>query len=178
MGAYSSRTSRRRSRSLTSILCPAACFSLLCCGGAITSGTGATSVDGGDEYEASDAGTSDGARPECNSRHFVTCKSLPPPCPTGDVPVVAGTCWAGYCAKPSTCRSVNDCGVCNPETDICATDATLHTASVRCVSMPAVCANDRTCQCLGSYLCTTPSYDDCNRVSEARGLVCFCNTCP
>ena len=128
---------------------------------------GTTSPSGGnDAGVTSDADSHDDvpgsadveSAPECDSS-LVMCKSVPPPCPKGEVPVVSGACWAGYCVKPSTCASVKDCAVCNADVDVCAVDQVGPVLRrVHCVEVPPSCANDRSCGCLASQVC--------------RGLVC------
>src|SRR5687767_13309564 len=100
---------------------------MLACGGATTSGPADNVGDAGDKNDAADKDDAaapndggnkndagDGGRPECDSS-VVTCRVLPPPCPAGEVPVVSGSCWAGYCVKPSACRTVRDCSVCSAD---------------------------------------------------------------
>jgi hypothetical protein len=175
---------------LTSTLLAAAFSLVVACGGA-TSHDPDIAIDAGDRSDAddrndagdrtdaahpADTGTNgDAGRPECDSS-VVTCRSLPPTCPTGEVPVVAGTCWAGHCVKASICRSVKDCTVCTADTDVCAVDSARSGPISRCVEVPPVCANDRTCKCLGSFACTTPAFNSC-AASGDRQFQCTCPNC-
>jgi hypothetical protein len=42
--------------------------------------------------------------------------------------------------------------------------------------VPPVCLNDRTCKCLISFVCTTPSFNSCG-ASGDRQFQCTCPTC-
>jgi hypothetical protein len=108
----------------------------------------------------------------------VTCRSLPPPCPAGEVPVVSGTCWAGYCARPTACRTVKDCSVCNAVTDVCARDfIRAPDPGVRCVEVPPMCANNRTCNCLQSHICTVGPFGTCIEPGTDGQFGCDCPSC-
>jgi hypothetical protein len=161
----------------------ATCLAIAACGGATTSGPGEDNVDAGDHHDAgvtNDAGVTgdaaDAGRPECDSS-VVTCRTLPPTCPPGEIPVVAGACWAGHCARPSACRTVRDCTACNADNVVCATDAVRGAPSVRCVDVPAACATDRTCRCLASYVCTNGPFVSCTEVGSRREFSCQCPNC-
>ena len=117
---------------------------------------------------------SDGDRPFCDSR-VVTCESLPPNCGKGEVPVVTGVCWAGYCARASTCSSVKDCSVCDLDVDVCARDAYVP-FDARCVELPSACAGDRSCNCLASYVCTRPGFHTCATLPDGT-FGCACIDC-
>jgi hypothetical protein len=184
MRACLQHENRRQFQSSASLLLTAAFSLALACGGA-TTGTVDSEVDAGNKSDASDpsdatatpdTGTqSDAGRPECDSS-VVTCRSLPPPCPKGEVAVVAGTCWAGHCVKASTCRSVKDCAVCTADTDVCAVDGSRVSQLSRCVEVPPACVNDRTCKCLTTFVCTTPSFSSCG-ASADRQFHCTCPNC-
>ena len=182
MHALTSRYSARpRHERLTSGLLAVALSSMLACGGATTTGPGENTGDAGDQRDASDKpdgadpsdAASDAGRPECDTT-FVTCRSNPPPCPAGEIPVVSGTCWAGHCVKPSACRTVRDCTVCPADSNVCARDTGRGVMNVRCVEVPTVCTNDRTCKCLVSYVCTNSPFGSC---FEGSGREFFCD-CP
>ncbi len=162
----------------------AAAFAQAACGGAVTSGSGnqegdagQTSDAGSNHDDAQDKDTSDAGRPECNSA-VVTCRSLPPPCPAGEVPVVAGTCWAGHCVKASACRTVKDCSACDAATDLCVRDFIRGPdPGVRCVELPPDCATDRTCMCLRSHICTVGPYGTCQEIGNGVEFGCDCPFC-
>ena len=120
-------------------------------------------------------GTIDAGRPSCDSR-VVTCRSLPPTCPKGELPVVTGDCWAGYCVKVSSCRTVPDCSVCNVDTDVCAQNFYPPALDTRCVEVPSGCERDRTCNCLAPYVCTTPPFNACGQ-SPSGTFGCGCLNC-
>ena len=168
---------RERLERLTSSLLAAALSSMLACGGATTTAPEDSTGDAGNQSDASDkadgVGPSDAGRPECDTT-LVTRRSNPPPCPVGEIPVVSGTCWAGHCAKPSACRTVRDCTVCPADSNVCARDTGRGVMNVRCVEVPTVCTNDRTCKCLVSYVCTNSPFGSC---FEGSGREFFCD-CP
>ena len=178
----SHHSARQRLERLTSGLLVAAISSMLACGGATTTGLGDSSdaSDKPDAVDPSDAAdgrpAGDAGRPECDTA-LVTCRSIPPPCPAGEIPVVSGTCWAGHCVKPSACRTVRDCAVCQAASDVCARDAVRGAPSVRCVEVPAVCSNDRTCKCLAAYVCTNSPFGNCLEVTSGREFSCDCPVC-
>lgn len=124
---------------------------------------------------AGDAGMDGDAaeRPECHPS-VVLCRSLPPACPAGEVPAISGTCWAGHCVKASACRNVKDCTACSGDQYVCANDFTRGFSRVRCVDVPAVCADDRTCACLQSYICTE-GLGHC--LGLANEFMCECPNC-
>jgi hypothetical protein len=176
---------RRHFQSSAALFVTVALSLSLACGGATKGGTVDGEIDSGDVPDAGDpsdaagmpdAGThGDAGRPECDST-VVTCRSVPPSCPKGEVPVVAGTCWGGGCVKASTCRSVKDCTACTADTDVCAVDSARTSQVARCVEVPTVCVNDRTCNCLSSFVCTTRSFTSCGASSD-REFQCTCPIC-
>lgn len=100
----------------------------------------------------------------------VLCRSLPPPCPPGEVPTTSGTCWSGACVKASACRNLNDCALCNPEWYACATFP--RSSLVRCVEVPSVCSSDRSCECLRPHVC--PGY---GCIRDENEYMCDCPYC-
>ena len=115
-----------------------------------------------------------GEGPECDPS-VVLCRSLPPVCPAGHVPAIAGTCWAGYCVKASTCRSVKDCASCSSDGDVCVTYVPHAYGLVRCVEVPPACADDRTCGCLRSYICSVSAFRECS--GDGSVFMCECPNC-
>ena len=108
---------------------------------------------------------------ECDTR-VVTCRSLPPACPPGQVPVTSGTCWAGYCVKPSACRSLKDCTDCPADGYVCAVDTHDDGETLtRCPELPASCELDRTCSCLSPYICTR--LRSCADLGNGHEFHCF-----
>jgi hypothetical protein len=185
----SNRPRSPRFRHLTALACALVFSAVPGCGGMATGGDGGTDPgNNGDAGSTGDTGatldsgapadtgsSADAGRPECDSS-VVTCRSLPPPCPTGQVPVVAGNCWAGHCVRASICRSVKDCTACNAATDVCALDTARGAQTFRCSEVPAACASDRTCRCLASFVCTNPPFVSCSGPTNGQ-FSCTCPNC-
>jgi len=179
-----------RFRPLAALFFAAIFSGMPACGGMAT-GAGDGGLDPGNSGDAGnsddtgatlDAGatidrgsSADAGRPECDSS-VVTCRSLPPNCPPGQVPVVAGNCWAGHCVQASICRSVKDCTACNAATDVCALDTARGAQTFRCSEVPAACASDRTCRCLASYVCTNQPFVSCSGPTNGQ-FSCTCPNC-
>ena len=111
---------------------------------------------------------------ECDSRN-VTCKSLPEPCPPGQVQSVKGACWGG-CVPASTCRTVADCKACEAEGYLCARQEAQLGPILRCVDIPAQCGNNPSCECASSVACLPP-FGTCNASMGGRQLNCSCPNC-
>jgi hypothetical protein len=155
-------------------------------GAAGAGGTGGTSSEdaaedgsvsaetGIDAPELKDAATcGDAGRADCDTS-TVTCRSLPPPCPAGQLPAVSGSCWAGCCVKASACRSVKDCSVCSRDTYVCASDhSDFGLIRTRCADITAACANDRTCTCLRQHMCVPFGFYSCSESTNGFEFSCF-----
>lgn len=150
------------------------------CGGVATTDSNDGGIEAGTANDAGDnpdrGAGSDAGRPECDGS-LVICKSVPPTCPKGEVPVVAGNCWAGHCVKATLCRTVLDCSVCTADNVVCAEDVGRLQRAARCVEVPSLCATDRTCKCLASSVCTSPSFSACGGPTPGGGFQCTCPTC-
>jgi hypothetical protein len=112
--------------------------------------------------------------PDCDRRN-VTCKSLPEPCPPGQVPSVKGTCWGG-CVVASSCLTVADCKPCESEAYLCARQETLPGAVFRCIDAPASCGLNPGCECASSVACIPP-YNTCSASMSGKQLNCSCPNC-
>ena len=114
---------------------------------------------------------------ECDSS-VITCRSLPPTCPPGEVPSISGNCWSGQCVRASACRTVKDCSACRPELSICVDTQTQLGNQVRCIDVPPGCQTSRTCTCAGAFACMSP-FTSC--ISDAAPgsshLFCSCPNC-
>jgi hypothetical protein len=109
--------------------------------------------------------------PQCHPS-VVLCTSPPPACPSGYVPATSGICW-GKCVKASSCQRVKDCDACSSDDDVCVVNAFLGSVHVRCAEVPVPCAADRSCACLGPYVCTAGH--GCNGGGE--NFSCDCPHC-
>ena len=77
----------------------------------------------------------------------VICSSLPPSCPSGQLPRVVDGCW-GECVSVSRCLEVPDCNACGGGGMACATSTT---GSHHCI--PMYCANADACACAHAPPC-------------------------
>ncbi len=146
----------------------------VCIAGCGELATSQTSDGGRTDGESSDAAARDGGMPECD-RTVVTCISQPPSCPPGDVPSTAGACWSGHCVNVSACASVADCADCVSDRYICVERTRSGFRNLRCVEVPSLCATDRSCSCMQSFVCQFP-YRDCTEKSWNE-LTCHCPFC-
>jgi hypothetical protein len=104
----------------------------------------------------------------------VTCKAAPPVCSAGEIASVDGTCWGG-CVKASECSLVEKCEVCDPFY-ACAQYVTQLGLQHHCVTVPTVCGNDASCQCLGPSVCTG-AFSTCSDPSSVKAVSCSCPAC-
>ncbi len=112
---------------------------------------------------------------ECDSSK-VTCKSLPPTCPAGQVARVDPTtqCWKG-CVPAGECNSVKSCSDCTGEL-VCAGYVTQLGPQNHCVDVPKTCNGNFSCACLGPSVCTSP-FSTCADFSGQKGVSCSCPNC-
>jgi hypothetical protein len=112
---------------------------------------------------------------ECDARD-VLCRVAAPNCPAGQVPSVKGTCW-GECVVASSCRTVASCEDCRSDSYVCARDeVVIGSTPIRCVDVPAACANDLSCGCVGPYACLTP-FVACSSSMNGKTYNCSCPNC-
>ncbi len=110
----------------------------------------------------------------CNTQ-AVTCPSVPPQCPTGQVPSVDGNCY-GPCLPIGNCAGVSSCDTCKSVGLACVTNEILslnplQNPDIHCVSTPTECAQNPTCSCMAvceSSVCSEP---------DSTNLYCSCPTC-
>jgi len=109
----------------------------------------------------------------CDSR-AVQCHSEPPACSAGQAPIVEGSYYSGSCIPVDQCSAVTSCSVCTAANLACVTDQinSVLGTEYHCVSVPANCVQNPTCQCMGGC---EPYYQCANPNSTA--LVCQCPTC-
>jgi hypothetical protein len=98
----------------------------------------------------------------------VTCKSLQPTCPEGQIPsVTENACW-GPCVMVTECADVGDCERCGDAH--CVQFTALANSFTRCIAPEAECKLGNLCECLSPcapYGC-----------SERDGEIgCFCAGC-
>jgi hypothetical protein len=141
-----------------------------------TGGAGGTSTQdaaGGASGAGGAATCGDAGLAECDTT-TITCRSLPPACPAGHLPVVSGSCWAGCCVKASACRSVKDCAACSRDSYVCANDDLQPGAlRKRCAEIPSACVNNRTCMCLSPTMCLPHGYFSCGQSGDGFEFSCF-----
>ena len=103
----------------------------------------------------------------CNERQ-ATCKSVPLPCPAGEVRSVTELgCW-GACLAPTECADVSDCAAC--EDALCVKFPNIGGTTFHCVARQAACETGNLCDCLlpcGPFGCAEQSSE----------IGCFCAGC-
>jgi hypothetical protein len=114
---------------------------------------------------------------DCNPLQ-VTCKSLPPECPKGQVPSVdvEASCWTGVCAPAEACDWVPDCGACDEDELVCVQKLQKGAFEV-CEPKPVDCGDvaDIDCGC-GQQICdASPPHTVCGDVQG--GIACECPFC-
>jgi hypothetical protein len=112
---------------------------------------------------------------ECDATK-VACAAASPVCDPGEVPQVSGACWTGACVPAEQCASVTSCATCATANFACAAFEMPAGPEAHCVSLPAVCAGNATCACLGPSVCLSP-YSSCSDFSGVMGVACGCPTC-
>jgi hypothetical protein len=112
----------------------------------------------------------------CDDTH-VTCRISVPTCAAGQVPGVtaSGTCYTGSCVPAAQCTTVSGCDACGPG-EACVLYQTQMGNQYHCVSVPAACTRNQTCDCLGPSVCTG-SYRSCTELSGQRAVMCTCPNC-
>jgi hypothetical protein len=107
----------------------------------------------------------------------VTCRIAVPNCSQGQVPGVteSGECYTGSCVPAAQCTSVAGCSACAPG-EACVLYQTQLGNQYHCVSIPASCNKDQSCDCLGPSVCTG-SFSSCSNLSGQRAVMCSCPTC-
>jgi hypothetical protein len=112
----------------------------------------------------------------CDDTH-VTCKISVPMCAAGQVPGVtaSGTCYTGSCVPAAQCTTVAGCDACGPSA-ACVIYQTQLGNQYHCVSVPAACTRDQTCDCLGPSVCTG-TFRSCTELSGQRAVMCTCPNC-
>jgi hypothetical protein len=112
----------------------------------------------------------------CDDTH-VTCKISVPMCAAGQVPGVtaSGTCYTGSCVPAAQCTTVSGCDACGPS-EACVIYQTQLGNQYHCVSVPAACTRDQTCDCLGPSVCTG-AFRSCTELSGQRAVMCTCPNC-
>lgn len=108
---------------------------------------------------------------DCSSE--VACDSLPPDCPAGTLPGIAGACWSGACVPVESCDKVPDCKLC-PDTLMCVADTAFVTERT-CLPIPADCKGEPSCACADEAC--EPPFGVCNEGRDPTDLVCICPTC-
>jgi len=109
----------------------------------------------------------------CDSRE-VQCNIVPPPCPAGQASIVEDGCFSASCIPVDQCTAVTSCSVCAAANLACVTDQinSVLGTQYHCVSIPANCVPNPTCQCMGAcepyYQCASPN---------STALVCQCPVC-
>ena len=111
---------------------------------------------------------------ECDSSK-VLCKSVPPTCPAGQVPLVQGSCWQGACVAANECASVKDCSACTGGL-ICAEFVQRGGPAVHCYDVPKECNGNYGCSCAGAGVCSGPGLT-CGDLSGLMGIACSCSAC-
>jgi hypothetical protein len=137
-------------------------------GGSGGASGGAAGSSGG--AAGSSGGAAGGTAVDCNPS-TVTCKSMPPQCPPGEVPTVENQCW-GSCVPILSCAPVADCKSC--KNGFCAAYVAF-TTEYRCVLPDVQCAA-LACTCLSQYLCAAP-YSACTDSPSGPAVSCECPTC-
>jgi hypothetical protein len=103
----------------------------------------------------------------CNHAQ-ATCRSLPPPCPEGEVRAVEDGCW-GPCLPPTDCSEVTACSDCGAG-DVCV-KIQPQIQSIHCVRPDPECTKGSYCECLdtcsGGFVC----------VEDDEGIACPCPAC-
>lgn len=107
---------------------------------------------------------------DCDASHAL-CKSLPSPCPAGEVHAIESGCW-GACVPAVQCAAVRDCADCAGSR--CVRQLFESGTVVHCVEPPAGCSSDG-CACLGPSVCAAP-FSLCIE-ADAGGVSCACPTC-
>jgi hypothetical protein len=104
----------------------------------------------------------------CDSTQ-VLCKSVPPQCPAGELPIVSGACWQGGCVAAEQCASVADCSACTGSLASMTCVLERSDSTGHCVSIPAGCYGQ--CSCLESRVCVKPG-EKCTDLSGIHGVTC------
>jgi hypothetical protein len=66
---------------------------------------------------------------------------------------------------------------CNEATEICVVNTPVGPGEqVSCMPLPAGCATDRTCGCVGATLCVG-SFDVCSERAAPNTIACECPSC-
>jgi hypothetical protein len=104
---------------------------------------------------------------------IVTCDSLPPACPDGQIASVADNgCW-GPCVPAEVCDVVPDCSVCADD-ETCVRRDTQLGAEYLCEPIAAACAGVPACDCMDP--CTEP-YICADGGDLGMELTCSCPNC-
>jgi len=111
---------------------------------------------------------------DCDSSK-VLCKSVPPQCPAGQVPLVNSGCWQGTCVAANECASVKDCSACTGGL-ICAEFIQRGGPAVHCYDVPKECNGNYGCSCAGAGVCSGPGLT-CGDLSGLMGIACSCPAC-
>jgi hypothetical protein len=107
----------------------------------------------------------------CNEM-LVACDALPPDCPEGRLPSIAGDCYTGDCVDAGLCDVVPDCSYCG-DGEACVTHQSFLGPALSCVPLPAECNGVATCACLPDA-CAADS-EVC--VDGDGGVSCSCPAC-
>ncbi|WAS93617.1 hypothetical protein [Nannocystis punicea] len=108
---------------------------------------------------------------DCSSE--VACDSLPPDCPPGTLPGIAGACWSGACVPAVSCDKVPDCKSC-PDSLMCVQFQAFineHT----CLPLPTECNGKASCEC-AAEACVEP-FGFCGEGAGDVDLACACPAC-
>lgn len=108
---------------------------------------------------------------DCSSE--VACDSLPPDCPEGTLPGIAGACWSGACVPVVSCDEVPDCKLCL-ETQMCVEFQAFETNRT-CLPLPTQCEGKASCECAGEA-CVEP-FGLCGAGVGDVDLACACPNC-
>ncbi|MFY0537583.1 hypothetical protein [Nannocystis pusilla] len=108
---------------------------------------------------------------DCSSE--VACDSLPPDCPEGTLPGIAGACWSGACVPVLSCDKVPDCKLC-PETQMCV-EFQAFTTDRTCLPLPTECNGKASCEC-ADEACAEP-FGFCSEGVGEVDLACECPNC-